>query len=165
MFCSSVCKHINKWGKRKDEICGKTSRKKDSRCHKHRYRFLKFINNIYKSFKYLFEIQPKTIYNKKNVQKLLEQKNIEKNKNMFEKLENEYKDVLLKYDNESFFYYINKLKNITELLLLEYNDKLVYDIITKYKNKYNTYGFGTRLYVDYNNYFLKTIKRVYFYHI
>jgi hypothetical protein len=159
MFFSSVCKHINKWGKRKDEICGKPSRKKDSRCHKHRYRFLKFINNIYKSFRYLFDIQSKIIYNKKKVKKLLEQKNIE------EKLEKEYKDVLLKNDNESSFDYINKLKNITELLLLKYNNNLVYDIIIKYKNKYNPDIFGTSLYVNYSNYFLKTIKHIYFYHI
>lgn len=165
MFCSSVCKHINKWGKRKDEICGKPSRKKDSRCHKHRYRFLKFINNIYKSFRYLFDIQPKIIYNKKKVKKILEQKNIEENKNMFEKLEKEYKDVLLKNDNESSFDYIKKLKNITELLLLKHNNNLVYDVIIKYKNKYNPDVFGSRLYVDYSNYFLKTIKRIYFYHI
>lgn len=30
MFTSSICKHINKWGSNKGNICGKSSRKKDS---------------------------------------------------------------------------------------------------------------------------------------
>lgn len=157
MFTSSVCKHINKWGKNKGNTCNKPSKKKDSRCHKHRYRFLIFISNIYKSFKYLFDIEYKTINNKKQIKKILEQKEED-----LEKLKIEHENILIKKNDETYFQYIDKLHLLTIHLLPLYNKKVIHKLISTYIYKNKPDLFGTRIYVDYSNYYLKTIKITYF---
>lgn len=145
MFTSSICKHINKWGKNKGNICSKTSRKKDSRCHKHRYRFIQFLNRIYISFKYIFDIKPKIIKNKKQIKKILE----EKEKNNFErKLEDEKeneKQNLKRNINETFDNYVNRIDTYTEELLKTKDNKIINKLIidTLYKNLNSIYIMGT----------------------
>jgi hypothetical protein len=109
-----------KWGKNKDMICGKNSRKKYSRCHKHRYRYIKFLNRIYLSFKHLFNVEPKIIKNKKEIKKLLyEKKKLEKI-NYEKKLEDEKinEENNLKINkHETFYDYVNRMDLYTEFLL------------------------------------------------
>lgn len=132
MFTSSICKHINKWGVNKNNICGKTSRKKDSRCHKHRYRYLQFLNRIYLSFKHLFNLEIKIIKEKKEIKKMLFEKK-EKEKKVFEKkIEEEKKNQeenLKTNKHETFSEYVNRMDIYTEFLLKTKDKSLVHDIV------------------------------------
>lgn len=167
MFTSSICKHINKWGRNKGNICGKSSKKKDSRCHKHRYRFLKFIYNIYTSMKYLFDIKPirpVKIKNKKQIKKLLEKKEYEfKNRLEYEK--NNEKLNIKKNENENFQEYIERMDRYTDEILKIKEEKIVYRLIIDrlYEELNYIYSMGTREWVINANLILK-IKKKYFYH-
>jgi hypothetical protein len=131
MFNSPFCKHINRWGKNKGNYCNKSSRKKDSRCHKHRYRFLQYINNIYTSFKYLFNDKPVIIHNKKKIKKIL----LQKEKETFEKKVNDVKNNIQKDlkigDDEPFIKYIPRIDKFIENILIEnkYDKKILYKIV------------------------------------
>jgi hypothetical protein len=132
MFTSSICKHINKWGKNKGNICNKKSAKKDSRCHKHRYRYLQFLNRIYLSFKHLFNVETKIIKDKKILKKLLFEKKEQEIKDLEIKLKNEKKeqeDKLKIKNNETFYEYINRIDIYTELLLKTKNKDIVHNIV------------------------------------
>jgi hypothetical protein len=155
MFSSSICKHINKWGVNKGNICGKSSRKKDSRCHKHRYRFLQFLNKIYVSFKYLFYIKPNTITNKKQIKKLLEKK---ENNDFQNKLD---KEILKVYKTDIFSDYVDRIDNHTKELLKTNDKKIVHKlIIDKLYNILNTnYRMGTREWTNNANLILRIQKK------
>lgn len=146
MFTSSICKHINKWGVNKGNICSKTSRKKDSRCHKHRYRFIQFLNRIYISFKYLFDMKPKIIKNKKQIKKMLE----EEERNIFEKKLEDKKENeklnLKRNNNETFDNYVYRIDSYTEELLKTKDNKIINKLIidTLYKTLNSIYLMGTR---------------------
>lgn len=162
MFTSSICKHINKWGKNKGNYCGNPSKKRDSRCHKHRYRFLLSLNKIYISFKYIFDIKPNIIKNKKQIKKLLEKKE----KNNFErKLENEKeneRENLKRNINETFHDYVNRIDTYTEELLKTKDNKIVNNIVidTLYKNLNSIYRMGTHEWT-YNANLILRIQRKY----
>lgn len=146
MFTSSICKHVNKWGKNKDNICGKPSRKRDSRCHKHRYRFLLYLNKIYMSFKHLFDIKPKIIKNKKQKKKMLEQK---EKKDFQNKLENEKRnerDKLKINQYESFSEYIDRIDKYTKELIKTKDKNILHNLILDnlYSSLNIMYTMGTR---------------------
>lgn len=149
MFNSSICKHTNKWGKNKGNICGKPSKKKDSRCHKHRYRFLQFLNKIYISFKYLFEIKPNTISNKKQIKKLLEKKENDDFKKKMEQEKKNNEEILKVYKGETFSEYVNRIDNYTNEILKTKDKKVVHNlIIDKLYNILNiNYSMGTSVWV------------------
>lgn len=165
MFTSSICKHINKWGKNKGNTCNKKSAKKDSRCHKHRYRFLQYLNRIYLSFKHLFNLEYKIIKNKREIKKLLFEKK-EKEKKDFEKkieeekIKEEEKIEINKY--ETFHDYVNRIDLYTGLLLKNKDKNVVHKlIITKLYNVLNSNGNkGSSTWVRNSNLILK-IKRKY----
>ncbi len=132
MFTSSICKHINKWGKNKDNICGKTSRKKDSRCHKHRYRYLQFLNRIYVSFKHLFNLEIKIIKNKREIKKLLFEKKEQEKKDFEKKIEKEKEkqEYILNINKQETFYdYVNRIDLCTEFLLKTKDKTLVHKLV------------------------------------
>lgn len=184
MFNSSICKHYLRRGNKKGSICGNRSGKRDSLCHKHRYRFLKYISNIYKSFKYLFLTSPILIKDKKIINKMInnedinikkgkkriskKQLSIEKEKlekNLEVEMENKYKDTLRK--EECNHIYIDKLETLTNILINDYpkNIKIVFNLINRYVYKDLPFRNGTKEFCDYSNYYLRRIKRVYFYNI
>lgn len=135
MFSSSICKHVYKWGKNKDNICGKNSKKKDSRCHKHRYRFLLYINRIYMSFKYLFDIKPNIVKNKKQIKILLEKKEKADFENNLD-IEKEREKYILKINkNESFSKYVERIDIYTDKILKNKDRKIVHRLILD--NLYN----------------------------
>lgn len=160
MFCSNICKHINKWGKNTGNICGRPSKKKDSRCHKHRYRFIRFLTNIYKSFKYLFEIKPIVIKNKKQIKKILEQEEKDKFRIDLENEDKLHNEKLKKKENETFLEYVNRIDRYTDELLKTKDNKIVDKLIMSnlYKNL-KPYKFGTREWADNSNHILKIIQR------
>lgn len=164
MFNSSICKHTNKWGKNSGNICGKPSRKKDSRCHKHRYRFLKFINNIYKSFKYLFDNESIIITNKRKIKKLLLQKEKDKFQNKLEDEKNNEKENITKKENENFQAYIERIDKYTDEILKTKDEKIIYKlVIDKLCKELNSiYRMGTHEWTTNANLIMK-IKRKYFY--
>lgn len=168
MFTSSICKHTNKWGKNKGNICGKTSKKKDSRCHKHRYRFLQFINNIYNSFKYLFDIKPVkqvVIKNKKRMKKLLEKKEDDEFKNKLEDEKDNEKLNITKKENEDFQEYIKRMdRYIYEILKIK-DEKIVSKLMLNrlYEELNYIYRMGTKEWTTNANLILG-IKRKYFYY-
>jgi hypothetical protein len=153
---SSVCKHIFKKGKHIGNLCGNPSKFKDSLCFKHRYRYIDSFNNFYKSFKYLFDNHINIIKDKKNIKKMLFEK--EKD-NKIEKLEIEYISILIKKENISHYDYLDKLEILTRKLINIYDKDLVNKLISSYVYKYIPDKFGTKAYVDYSNYYLKKIKR------
>lgn len=162
MFTSPICKHINKWGKNSGNICGKPSKKKDSRCHKHRYRFIRFLTNIYKSFKYLFEIKPVVIKNKKQIKKILKKRKEEDFQNKLEYEKENNKEIFKVYKNETFNDYVNRMDDNTEKLL-KTNDKEIVNklVINKLYSVLNTnYNMGTREWTVNSNMIL-CIKRKY----
>lgn len=159
MFASSICKHTNKWGKNKGNICGNPSRKKDSRCHKHRYRFLQFLNRIYISFKYMFDLKPKLIKNKKSVKELLKRKDFQ-NKLEYEKnIENEN---IKKNNNEKFEDYIERMDRYTYEILKIKEEKIVHRLIIEklYEELNDIYRMGTSEWTVCSNLIL-LIKRKY----
>lgn len=162
MFTSTICKHTFKWGKNKGNICGRPSKKKDSRCHKHRYRFIRFLTNIYKSFKYLFEIKPIVIKNKKQIKKILEQEEKEKFRIDLENEEKLHSENLKKNENETFFEYVNRIDGYTNGLLKTKDSKIVGKIIMSnlYKNL-KPYKFGSKEWADNSNHILRIIQRKY----
>ena len=165
MFTSSICKHINKWGKNKGNICGKTSRKVDSRCHKHRYRYLQYLNRIYLSFKHLFNVEIKIIKNKKEIKKLLFEKKETEKKEFEKKLEEEKikEENNLKINkHETFYDYINRIDIYTEFLLKTKKKNIVHKlVITNLYDVLNSYGNkGNSIWVKNSNLILK-VKRKY----
>lgn len=147
MFTSSICKHVNKWGVNKGNTCNKKSAKKDSRCHKHRYRYLQYLNRIYLSFKHLFNIETKIIKNKKEIKNLLFKK-IENEKKEFEKKINEEKmklenDLQINKD-ETFNDYVNRVDIYTNYLLKTRDKNLVHELVINklYKVLNSKYSFG-----------------------
>lgn len=165
MFTSSICKHINKWGKNKGNTCNKKSAKKDSRCHKHRYRYLQFLNRIYLSFKHLFEIEHKIIKNKKEIKRLLfEKKELEKKdfENKIEKEKKYQEDNLNKKKNETFYDYINRIDIYTKNLLKTKDKdivhKIVIDKLYKVLNSDNSIG-GSSTWVKNSNLILRIIRK------
>lgn len=161
MFTSSTCKHINKWGSNKGNICGKSSRKKDSRCHKHRYRYIKFLNRIYLSFKHLFDIKPKIIVNKKQIKILLEKKEKVGFENKL-KNENKNEDDNLKINKyESFLDYINRIDIYTEILLKTKDKNIVHNLVINrlYKILNLNYSMGTRGWTTNANLILRIQKK------
>lgn len=162
MFMSSICKHVNKWGKNKGYICGKNSRKKDSRCHKHRYRFLHFINRIYISFKYLFDIKPKIIINKNKVKRNFEENEKKKFQNNLD-IEKEREKEILKMDKkESFRDYVNRIDIHTDKIIKEKDKNILNKLImdSLYSNLNRIYCMGTRDWTNNANIVLK-IQRKY----
>lgn len=161
MFNSKICKHINKWGRNKGLICGKSSRKKDSRCHKHRYRYIKFLNKIYLSFKYLFDMKPKIIKNKKQIKILLEKQKKESFENKLEKEKIDTKDKLKINKHETFFDYVNRVDIYTENIIKTKDKDIVNKlIINKLYNILNTnYIMGTRDWTKNANLILRIQKK------
>lgn len=166
MFNSSVFKHINKWGKNSGNICGRPSKKKDSRCHKHRYRFLQILNRIYTSFKYLFNMECKIISNKNQTKKFLKQKEEEEYLNKLEYEKNNSKDNITKKEHEDFQEYIERIDRYTCELLKIKNEKIVYGLIidTLYKELNSIYRLGTKEWCNNSN-LIMVIKRKYFYYL
>lgn len=161
MFTSPICKHVNKWGKNKGNICNKPSRKKDSRCHKHRYRFIQFLNRIYTSFKYIFDIKPNIIKNKKQIKKILEKKEKDDFKNKLDiEIQNE-KENLKVYKGENFSNYVDRIDIYTEFLLKTKDKKIVHELIIK--RLYNilniSYRMGTREWTTNANLILRIQKK------
>jgi hypothetical protein len=165
MFTSSICKHINKWGKNKGHICGKSSRKKDSRCHKHRYRYLQYLNRIYLSFKHLFNVEIKIIKNKKELKRLLFEKKEQDKKYLevkIEKEKEEQEDKLNINKSETFCDYINRIDIYTEFLLRTKDKYIVHKLVISKLYKvlnYNSIG-GSSTWVKNSNLILR-IKRKY----
>lgn len=146
MFTSSICKHVNKWGANKGNMCNKKSAKKDSRCHKHRYRYLQYLNRIYLSFKHLFNVEIKIIKKKKEIKRLLFEKKETEKKNLEIKIEKEKKeqeDKINKNKNESFYDYINRIDIYTEFLLRTKDKDIVHNlVIDKLYNVLNSNNIG-----------------------
>lgn len=163
---SSTCKHIFKWGKTVGNMCNRPSKYRDSLCFKHRYRYVESFTKIYRSFKYLFDLDIKIIKNKKSVQKLLykniKQENENNEKKTIEKLKIENENILTKSETISHYEYIDNLKLLTMNLINVYDKNIIHKLISHYVYKYIPDKLGTRGYVDYSNYYLRKIQRPYF---
>lgn len=167
---SSRCKHIINRGCRKGNNLWKIIGKKDFLCHKHRYRFLQWINNIYSNFKYLFHVNTLIIKDKSRIKKYIskpekEQLEIIKQKQNQENIKNKYITELIKIEKENYYTYVDRLEVLTKKLIEKYPNEVnsIFNIITKYIHDNINGNLGSKIWCDCSNYYLKKIRRPYFY--